>query len=178
MKNLRLPLFMGFVFALGLILVACGAVPAGSTATPQALAIIPAEEIPVTPTSAEETTPINAPNWWVEEQSKADEQGQVSVVVTPLNLNKAWETIDFRVEMNTHSVDLAMDLATLATITTNSGVTVQAIRWDGPAGGHHVSGTLSFPTAVGGVPVLEGATKLTLTLVEVDVPERVFKWER
>jgi hypothetical protein len=178
MKNLHLPLFIGFVFAIGLTLAACGAVPDGSTTTPQELAITPAEEIPVTPTSADENTQINAPNWWVEEQSKADDQGQVSVVVTPLNLNKAWETIDFRVEMNTHSVDLAMDLSALATITTDNGVTVQAIRWDGPAGGHHVNGTLSFPTAVGGVPVLEGATKLTLTLVEVDIPERVFIWER
>ena len=178
MKNLRPLLFIGFVFAIGLTLAACGAVPAGSTATPQALAITPAEEIPVTPTAAEETIQINAPNWWVEEQSKADDQGQVSVVVTPLNLNKAWETIDFRVEMNTHSVDLAMDLAALATITTDNGVTVQAIQWDGPAGGHHVSGMLSFPTVVDWVPVLEGATKVTLTLVEVDVPERVFKWER
>jgi hypothetical protein len=166
MKSFRLLLLIVLIISVGLTLAACGAVPAGSTATPQELASTPTEEISISPTPAVETTPINAPNWWVEEQSKADDQGQVSVMVTPLNLNNAWDTIDFRVDMNTHSVDLAMDLAALATITTDGGVTVQAARWDGPAGGHHVSGTLSFPSMVGGVPVLEGVTKLTLTLLE------------
>lgn len=178
MKNFRLWLLIGLIIPIGLSLAACGAVPSGSTATPQALASTPAEEIAIATTIPMETAQINPPNWWIEEQSKADDQGQVSVVVTPQNLNNAWDTIDFWVDMNTHSVDLAMDLAALATITTDSGVIVQAARWDGPAGGHHVSGTLSFPATVGGIPVLEGVTKLTLTLLEVDVPERIFIWER
>ncbi len=46
-----------------------------------------------------------------------------------------------------------------------------------PTGGHHVSGTLSFPASVEGKPVLDGATKLTLTIKSVDAPERVFIWD-
>ncbi len=117
-------------------------------------------------------------DYWVEEIPRSDEQGEVSVVITPLNINQAWESIDFQVKMNTHSVDLSMDLAELATLTTDAGHAVQAIRWDGPSGGHHVSGMLSFPASVDGLPLLNSASKMTLTLINVDAPERVFIWER
>jgi len=39
-----------------------------------------------------------------------DEQGAVAIEVTQLNLNGPGETLDFRVGMNTHSVELDMDL--------------------------------------------------------------------
>ncbi len=117
-------------------------------------------------------------DYWVEEVPRSDEQGEVSLEITPLNLNQAWETIDFHVKMNTHSVDLSMDLAVLATLTTDAGQTVQAIRWDAPSEGHHITGLLSFPASIDGLPLLNGASKMTLTLLNVDVPERVFIWER
>jgi hypothetical protein len=79
--------------------------------------------------------------------------------------------------MNTHSVDLGMDLAALAVLTTDTGRTVQATGWDGPQGGHHVAGKLTFPVSVGDIRVLEGAGTLTLTLRDVQVPERIFVWE-
>ncbi len=71
-----------------------------------------------------------------------------------------------------------MDLAALATLTTDAGQAVPASLWDAPLGGHHVSGVLSFPSNIAGVPVLEGATRLTLTLINLDAAERVFTWER
>ena len=71
-----------------------------------------------------------------------------------------------------------MDLAGLATLTTDSGQTVQALKWDAPLGGHHVSGILSFPAAADGVAVLEGASSFTITIVDVDAPVRVFTWKR
>jgi len=110
--------------------------------------------------------------------SLLDEQGAVTVEVTPLDLNNASETLDFKVVLNTHSVDLSMNLAALATLTTDTGKVIQANNWDAPLGGHHASGTLSFPAFVDGVSILEGASKITLTLVNVDAPERVFTWER
>ena len=70
-----------------------------------------------------------------------------------------------------------MDLAALATLATDRGKTVQASQWDAPSGGHHVSGKLIFPATVDGQPLLEGAQKLTLTIKNLDAPERVFSWD-
>ena len=110
---------------------------------------------------------------------RSDGQGMVTVEVTPLNLSNAADsvTLDFDVAMNTHSVDLSMDLAQLATLTTDAGVTVQATKWEATPGGHHVSGKLIFPATKDGKGVVEGASKLTLTIVNVDAPSRVFEWQ-
>lgn len=78
--------------------------------------------------------------------------------------------------MDTHSVDLSMDLAELATLTTDNGRTVSATLWDAVPGGHHVSGVLTFPAVVEGTTVLEGASQLTLTITNVDAPSRTFVW--
>ncbi|MBI5839831.1 MAG: hypothetical protein HZB19_06990 [Chloroflexi bacterium] len=84
---------------------------------------------------------------------------------------------EFDGALNTHSVDLSMDLTTLATLTTDSGITVQATTWDAPRGGHHVEGKLVFPATKDGKPILAEAGKITLTTINVDVPSRVFEWE-
>lgn len=109
--------------------------------------------------------------------TRADEQGMVMFEVTPLDLTAATATLDFNIAMNTHSVDLSMDLATLATLATDTGVTIQAEKWDAVPGGHHVSGKLIFPSTKDGKSILEGASKLTLTIVNVDAPSRVFEWQ-
>jgi hypothetical protein len=44
-------------------------------------------------------------------------------------------------------------------------------------GGHHVGGTLSFPASVDGVSLLDGARVLTMTIRDVDIPERIFTWQ-
>ncbi|MCL4870062.1 MAG: hypothetical protein KJ063_13945 [Anaerolineae bacterium] len=106
-----------------------------------------------------------------------DTQGKVTVVVKPLNLDGSAETIDFEITLDTHSVDLSMDLATMSSLTTDNGRQMVATGWDAPQGGHHVSGVLSFPAIVDGAAWLKGATTLTLTLRDVDVPERVFIWK-
>ena len=108
--------------------------------------------------------------------TRTDQQGAVVVEVTPLNLDNPSEQLEFDVAMNTHSVDLSMNLATLATLTTDKGVTVQATTWEGMSGGHHVSGKLIFPATQGGKSILEGANKLTLTITGVDAASRVFEW--
>ena len=110
------------------------------------------------------------------ELTRTDEQGAVVIEVTPLNLDSATDTLEFDVSMNTHSVDLSMDLAQLATLTTDTGLTVQASKWDATPGGHHVPGKLIFPASQDGKSVLDGAGKLTLTIVNVDSPSRVFEW--
>lgn len=107
---------------------------------------------------------------------RTDGQGAIIFEVTPLNLNAPADTIEFDIVLTTHSIDLSMDLATQATLTTDTGLTVQATLWDAPRGGHHVEGKLIFPATVDGKPILDGATKLTLTIVNVDAPSRVFEW--
>lgn len=112
-----------------------------------------------------------------EEMSRMDQQGAIIMEVTLLNLGTPADTVEFDVVMNTHTVDLSMDLATLSTLITDTGVAMQATLWDAPRGGHHVSGKLVFPAVKDGKSILEGATKLTLTVVDVDAPSRIFEWE-
>jgi hypothetical protein len=139
---------------LSLTLVGCSAVVANSA--PQ-------------PTQEEKSVSVDL--------SRTDEQGTVSVIVKPLNLENPDLTLDFDVTLDTHSVELDMDLVPLALLTTDTGLTIPAKTWTAPSGGHHVSGTLSFPATVNGTAVLNGVNKLTLTLQNVDVPERRFEWE-
>jgi hypothetical protein len=109
--------------------------------------------------------------------TRIDQQGAVTVNVTPLNLDNPSNQLEFDVALETHSVDLSMDLATLATLMTDTGITIQATLWDAPRGGHHVEGKLIFPATQDGKSILQGATKLTLTIVNVDALTRVFEWE-
>ena len=170
MKRFALPLL--FVF----LLVACAPTQTATglpTAQPS-----PISNVVPTPTD----NPALIPTLFSDangnsELARLDEQGAVVFEVTPLNLGTPADTLEFQVSMNTHSVDLSMDLAVLSTLSTDTGVSVQASKWDAIPGGHHVSGTLIFPSAQDGTSILEGASKLTLTIADVDAPSRVFDWE-
>lgn len=129
-------------------------------------------------TLIDETTATREASVWPDEQVRIDQQGAVEIAMLPVNLNHPQDTLDFEVYLNTHSVDLSMDLAALALLRTDSGVEVKASAWTGPSGGHHVSGILSFPSVIDGEGVLEGATVLELAVMNLDAPERVFVWER
>lgn len=157
MKRLLLPVLL----TLALILVACGPSQASTDQTePQPASV--------------STEPSQADTG---DLTRSDGQGAVTVSVTPLNLENPSDQLEFDIGLETHSVDLSMDLATLATLTTDTGLSVPATLWDAPRGGHHVAGKLIFPTTQDGKFILEGATKLTLTILNVDVPSRVFEWE-
>lgn len=132
---------------------------------------------PVMSFTGNETGQMIKPQTATAHETMVDEQGSVSVAVTPINLNDAAESLDFEVTMNTHSVDLSMDLATLATITTDNGRSVTAMLWEATPGGHHVSGVLSFPAMAEEAFLLDDATRLTMTIRDVDAPERIFTWD-
>lgn len=87
----------------------------------------------------------------------------------------------FAVAMDTHSVPLdGYDLRELAVLRTDEGVVVQPTDWDAPKGGHHRSGTLSFPaTTTDGAPIIGPSTKsLELTVRGVaGVAERKLQWD-
>jgi len=156
MKRLLIPALL----ILSLVLGACSA-----TVTP-----LPSDLQPA-PDSGESASPAN------DSAIRIDEQGAIIIEITPLNLTSPTDTFEFDVVMTTHSIDLSMDLATLSTLTTDTGVSVESTLWDAPLGGHHVEGKLIFPATKDGKPILEGATKLTLTIINVDAPTRIFEWE-
>ncbi len=160
MRRLLFPALL----TLTLILSACSAAPAPA---PIPTVIQPAS----TPMD-----PFAPPPAQAGDLSRVDEQGMVVIEVKPLNLDASAGDLEFAVSMDTHSVDLGMDLAPLSTLTSDTGVTVQATLWDAPRGGHHVSGRLTFPAEKNGKSILAGASKLTLTISNVDAPARTFEW--
>jgi hypothetical protein len=170
MKRITLPLLLIFILAACAPSLVATELPASQpSSTPN---------IAVTPTDDPALLPTLFPNMnGSGELARLDEQGAVVFEVTPLNLGTPADTLEFDVAMNTHSVDLSMDLTTLSTLSTDLGITVQASKWDAVPGGHHVEGTLIFPATQDGQSILEGATKLTLTISDVDAPSRVFEWE-
>lgn len=108
-----------------------------------------------------------------------DDQGAVEVAVTPLGDQSAQlGSLVFEVVMNTHSVELGMDLAARATLTTDNGLTLTGQRWTGGEG-HHVTGLLLFPLPLGDDGNrLATANRWRLTLRDLDTSERTFEWNR
>ena len=109
--------------------------------------------------------------------AQTDKQGAVTFAVTPRNLAAPGATLDFAVSLSTHSVDLSWDLAAKSTLVSDTGRQVQGQSW--PIGnGHHYDGTLSFPAQTAdGAKLLEGTQRLTLTIRDTDVAERIFVWD-
>ncbi len=171
--------FILFLFAIGLVLASCSST---SLPTPAQLAVEPTALSPTqSPAVPTQTSPVQpaqpAGNQVAQLVELTDSQGAVTVIVKPIDLSNSPETLDFEITLDTHSIDLSMDLAALATLKTDTGQSVQATLWDAPLGGHHVSGTLSFPASIESKPILAGASKLTLIIKNVDASERLFTWD-
>ena len=162
MKRILLPALL----TLSLVLAACSA-----TSTPLPPSTAAQDDPQPDSVSTESSSPSN------DSATRTDEQGAIIFEITPLNLDTPTDTLEFDVVMDTHTIDLSMDLATLSTITTDTGISVDATLWDAPLGGHHVEGKLIFPATKDGKSILEGANKLTLTLLNLDAPTRIFEWE-
>ena len=156
---MKKPSVISLVLLLGLILAACSG-PTASTPAPAASSSSSAASVNAAPAG--------------DDLTQTKDEASVTVAVTPLNLNdKSAATLDFKVALNTHSVDLSYDYQAIATLSSDAGEKVQAVKWDGPtSGGHHVGGTLSFPT------IKNRGQTLTLTLRGIaNVPERTFTWK-
>ena len=167
-----------FVFPLLVLFLLVSCAPSQAVTEQPTAVASPVLNVTSTPTDDPALLPTLFPNSNGKgEFTRIDEQGAVVFEVTPLNLGTPADTLDFDVAMNTHSVDLSMDLAALSTLSTDNGVIVQASKWDAVPGGHHVEGTLIFPSAQDGTSILEGASQLALTIVDVDATSRVFEWE-
>jgi hypothetical protein len=108
---------------------------------------------------------------------RTDSQGAITFTVNPINLDNPGDTLVFDVSMETHSVDLSMDLVTLANLTIDNGSAIHATQWDAPKGGHHVEGKLTFSITSDEKPLLKSAKELTLTIKNVEAPTRKFTWQ-
>lgn len=175
--------YFSVLLILTLILTACAATSAPlppSTSVQNNPESAPVSNAIPTPTDDPAILPTLFPNMNGNadmNMTRIDEQGMVIVEITPLNLGAPADTIEFDVVLNTHSVDLSMDLAKLVTLTTDTGISIQATSWDAPRGGHHVSGKLIFPSMQDGKSILDGAKKLTLSILDLDAPSRIFEWK-
>ena len=95
----------------------------------------------------------------------------VRVDVKPVQLSTG-EPAEFAVRLNTHSGDLGQDLKQVAELRDDQGNSYTPVRWEGsPPGGHHRSGTLTFP------PLQQSAKAVTLIIRDVRAPERSFGWQ-
>jgi hypothetical protein len=69
----------------------------------------------------------------------------VTVKVSAANLADGATTWTFAVVLDTHSQELADDLAATVVLLTDDGRELRPLAWKGPgAGGHHREGTLEF----------------------------------
>lgn len=112
-------------------------------------------------------------------ETRKDRQGSVEVSITPLGEQSARSgRLLFQVAMNTHSVDLSMDLTELATFETDTGLSMTPVSWSGGSG-HHVTGVLEFelPSGVEAVHLAQ-AEVWRVTLRNLDAALRVFEWSR
>ncbi len=108
---------------------------------------------------------------------QTNEDGQITIKAT-------WQGRGagpvFAVEMDTHVVNLdGYDLRQLAVLRTDQGQEIQPVSWNAPTGGHHRSGTLTFPaTLADGTPLIGSNTRnIELVIRNVGgVPERTLKW--
>ncbi len=101
-------------------------------------------------------------------KTEASNKAAVTVQVTPETLNPGSPAV-FKVEMNTHSVDLNYDIVNLAQIADDSGITYKPTSWTGGKGGHHIEGILTFPS-------LARSKKITLIIRGIDNESRIFSW--
>jgi hypothetical protein len=163
-RGAHLYLALGAAITLLSILSACSAgAPAGASATPSAAT----SETPGHISSAVSKTAA----------TQTSEGGQVTVAVS-------WPGVAagpvFSVALDTHSVDLdGIDLTQTALLRIGQGEEIQPSAWDAPKGGHHRSGTLTFPsTTADGSPVLSASTSsLELVIRDVGgVGARSFRW--
>ena len=122
---------------LALILAACsGAQPTATPIQAPAAATQPTAAPTQTPAATQAKPAAPAPTGNLTQSAEA---GAVTVDITPLNLGDAKaSTLDFKVVMDTHSVELGGDLAKLAVLKIGDNEVTTKL-WQAPAGGgHHV----------------------------------------
>lgn len=106
---------------------------------------------------------------------QSDDGGSVTIDIEWIGVEN--DSLVLNVAMNTHSVDLdGFDLMELAVMRDDEGNLYNPVLWDAGTGGHHRSGTLSFPVPAS---LDQGTTDYIEILIReiADIDERVLKWD-
>ena len=121
------------------------------------------------PTSVQTGVPSssNVQKW----ETKTEEQANVTVVITPLDLSPQSTEWKFDVGMNTHSVELDQDMTKSAVLIDDQGKEYKALNWNGPVGGHHREGVLTFSQITPTPKLVE------LKISGIGGVDRLFKWQ-
>ncbi len=113
-------------------------------------------------------TRSNAPRFTTQE----NEGGNVTLIATP-EIITIGKQPRFKLTFDTHSVDLAFDIATASKLFDDTGKTYNEARWEGsPSGGHHRTGAIIFQE------LLKPTKYIDLVITNVSgIPERKLRWE-
>ena len=106
-------------------------------------------------------------------ESKSDNQGGVTAMITPKDLSAGVSSWDFEISFNTHSDELNYDLTQVVILVDESGKEYKPTAWDGdPPGGHHRGGVLEFN------PIIPLPQSITVKIGNVGgIAERSFSWK-
>ena len=104
-------------------------------------------------------------------ESKVDDQASVTITVTPTLLSVESGEWKFDVVMDTHSVELDQDMTKVAVLIDEQGKEYGALNWEGPAGGHHREGILTF-TKITPFP-----KSVELKISDIGGIVRIFNWQ-
>ncbi|HEY4518015.1 MAG TPA: hypothetical protein VJG48_00135 [Candidatus Paceibacterota bacterium] len=103
---------------------------------------------------------------------QTNDEGNVEIAITPLVVAQSAPTWDFKIKMDTHSVELDQDITKAAVLGDGRDDNSAPIAWEGtPAGGHHREGVLKFK------PLKPRPKKINLKITNIGgIPERKYSW--
>lgn len=104
-------------------------------------------------------------------ESKVDDQASVTVTVTPTLLGETSADWKFNVVMDTHSVELDQDMTKVAILVDGQGKEYKAESWNGPTGGHHREGILTFSK------ITPTPKSVELKISDIGGVVRTFDWQ-
>lgn len=100
------------------------------------------------------------------DSSEERENSEAGVTITAVYLGNS----AFEIKMDTHSGSLDYEMDKVSYVRDAKGNIVKPEKWDGGIGGHHFSGTLTFPK-------FDDGAGFELVIQDVaEVKERVLKW--
>jgi len=87
--------------------------------------------------------------------SRIDDQANVTVTVTPIQLSRNSDEWKFNVVMDTHSVELDQNMINIVVLIDDQGTRYSPLNWEGSSGGHHREGVLTFQGIVTSTKFIE-----------------------
>ena len=116
----------------------------------------------------ENSSVSNAQRKW---ESKVDDQASVTVTVTPTLFSEESGEWKFDIVMDTHSVELDQDMTKVSILIDEQGTEYKALNWDGPTGGHHREGVLTFNE------ITPAPKSVELKITDIGGVVRTFNWQ-